>query len=58
MEYLHRQLTERIIGVYHEVYSTLGRGFFERIYHRAMLIALADAGLGLIRSGGRINYAA
>jgi len=45
MEYLHRQLTERIIGVYHEVYSTLGRGFFERIYHRAMLIALADAGL-------------
>lgn len=45
MEYLHQDVTERVIGAYHEVYGELGRGFLEKVYHKAMSIALRDAGL-------------
>jgi GxxExxY protein len=45
MEYLHQDLTAKIIGVYHDVYSELGHGFLEKLYRRAMLIAFRDAGL-------------
>ena len=38
-------LTRRIIGVYYDVYNELGFGFLESVYHEAMTIALADAGL-------------
>ncbi len=38
-------LTERIIGVFFEVYNELGAGFLEVVYRRAMALALHDAGL-------------
>jgi GxxExxY protein len=38
-------LTERIIGVYFDVYNELGHGFLESVYQAAMLIALGEAGL-------------
>jgi GxxExxY protein len=38
-------LTERIIGVFYEVYNELGVGFLESVYREAMLIALRQAGL-------------
>ncbi|MDB5307644.1 MAG: hypothetical protein JWO38_1846 [Gemmataceae bacterium] len=41
----HRELTERIIGVFFEVYNELGFGFLESVYHRALVIALRAAGL-------------
>jgi GxxExxY protein len=41
----HGELTERIIGVFFDVYNELGFGFLESVYHKSMLIALADAGL-------------
>jgi GxxExxY protein len=41
----HSKLTERIIGVSIEVVHELGAGFLEGVYHKAMLIALKDAGL-------------
>ena len=41
----HRDLTEKIIGAFFDVYRELGFGFLESVYHNAMLIALADAGL-------------
>lgn len=41
----HRELTERIIGVFYEVYNELGYGFLESVYHRALVIGLRDAGL-------------
>ena len=41
----HGQLTERIIGVFYEVYNELGREFLESVYEQDMLIALSDAGL-------------
>lgn len=41
----HGEITERIIGVFYDVYNELGFGFLEIVYHRAMLIALERAGL-------------
>src|SRR5262249_8650213 len=39
-EFLHEDLTERIIGVFYEVYNELGYGFLESVYHKAMAQAL------------------
>jgi GxxExxY protein len=41
----HDDLTKKIIGVFYEVYSELGSGFLESVYHEAMRLALAQAGL-------------
>jgi GxxExxY protein len=38
-------LTERIIGVFYEVYNELGFGFLESVYRESMRIALEQAGL-------------
>ena len=38
-------LTEKIIGVFYEVYNELGFGFLESVYREAMLIALKQAGV-------------
>jgi GxxExxY protein len=37
-------LTEKIIGVFYEVYNELGFGFLESVYREAMQIALRQAG--------------
>lgn len=44
-DFKHGELTEKVIGVFFDVYSELGFGFLESVYHKAMLVALADAGL-------------
>lgn len=36
----HRDLTERIIGSFYDVYNELGFGFLESVYHRSLLISL------------------
>jgi GxxExxY protein len=38
-------VTEKIIGVFYEVYNELGFGFLESVYREAMQIALGQAGL-------------
>ena len=38
-------LTEKIIGVFYEVYNELGFGFLESVYREAMRVALRQAGL-------------
>jgi GxxExxY protein len=45
MELLHGELTERIIGVYFDVYSELAFGFLERVCQTAIVIALRQDGL-------------
>lgn len=45
VKFPHRDLTERIIGCFYEVYNELGFGFLESVYHRAMKVALEAAGL-------------
>jgi len=46
---LHAALTEKILGVFFDVYNDLGGGFLESVYQQAMAIALADAGLEVER---------
>ncbi len=47
MELMHHDLTERIIGIYHDVYTELGYGFLERLYQQAMVIAMTESGLSV-----------
>lgn len=44
-------LTERIIGCAITVNRTLGAGFLEKVYERALCIELRDAGLYLPTGG-------
>ena len=41
------QITEKIIGAAYRVYNTLGAGFKEKIYQRAMVVALKQLGLAV-----------
>ena len=45
MENLHRELTERIIAAFYEVYNTLGTGFLEKVYERSLMIELELGGM-------------
>jgi GxxExxY protein len=42
---IHPELTEKIIGIFYEVYNELGHGFLESIYEEALSIALAAHGV-------------
>jgi|SRR5579872_5025541 GxxExxY protein len=48
----HRELTEKIIGVFYDVYNELGHGFLETIYEQALAIVLAQAGMKVERQVG------
>lgn len=41
---LHKQLTDKIIGVFYDVYNELGSGFLESVYEEAMMISLDSDG--------------
>ena len=41
----HADVTEKIIGVFYDVYNELGYGFLECVYEESLVIALTDAGL-------------
>ena len=41
----HEDLTKKIIGCAYNVYSTLGAGFLESVYRKALALALRDKGL-------------
>ncbi|MBI5945051.1 MAG: GxxExxY protein [Chloroflexi bacterium] len=43
--YKHSDLTEQIIGAFYAVYSTLGYGFLEDVYAKALVIELKKRGL-------------
>ena len=45
---LHSEVTEKILGVFFEVYNELGGGFLESVYHEALRIALGQAGLRVV----------
>ena len=42
---LHKDLTDRIISCFYQVYNDLGYGFLERVYQNALYYALIDEGL-------------
>ena len=45
MELLHADVTEKIIGSAFEVHKTLGYGFLEAVYKKAMQVELELAGI-------------
>lgn len=38
-------MTDKILGVFYDVYNELGHGFLESVYHRSLVMALEAAGL-------------
>lgn len=44
-EYIHADLTEKIIKAFYKVYNTLGYGFLEKVYENALYIELIEIGL-------------
>ncbi len=38
----HGELTEKLIGIFYEVYNELGHGFLEAVYGQAFSIALSE----------------
>jgi GxxExxY protein len=42
---LHSEVTEKILGIFFEVYNELGGGFLESVYQQALRIALSQVGL-------------
>jgi GxxExxY protein len=44
-----RDVTEKIIGIFYDVYNELGYGFLECVYEESLVIALHDAGLAANR---------
>jgi GxxExxY protein len=45
MEYLHSELSSKVIKAFYHVYNKLGYGFLEKVYENAMLIELKKSGL-------------
>lgn len=43
--YLHSELTEKIIGEAFKVYNKLGQGFLEKVYENALVKKLRDTGI-------------
>ncbi len=41
---LHKEITGKIIESFYKVYNTLGFGFLERVYEKALLIELTKIG--------------
>jgi GxxExxY protein len=41
----HADVTEKIIGIFYDVYNELGYGFLECVYEESLVIALYEAGL-------------
>lgn len=42
---IHKNITEKILKAFYKVYNTLGYGFLEKVYEKAMLIELKKLGL-------------
>jgi GxxExxY protein len=47
--YIHSDLTEKIIGCAYDVYNQLGFGFLEKVYENAMMIKLPQQGLKAVQ---------
>ena len=43
----HHDLTEKIIGVFFDVYNELGPGFLESVYQKSLIVALTAADLNV-----------
>jgi GxxExxY protein len=46
---MHAELTEKLIGIFYDVYNELGYGFLESVYEESLVIAIRQAGLKVDR---------
>lgn len=44
-ELQYKEITEKIIGCAYQVHNALGAGYYEKVYQRALEIAMTKAGL-------------
>ena len=44
----YEELTDKVINVFYKVYNTLGYGFLEKVYEKAMIIEFERMGLNYI----------
>ena len=44
MEALHKDLTDKIIGAFYDVYNVLGYGFLEKVYQNSLYLELRSRG--------------
>ena len=44
----HRELTQKIIGVFFDVYNELGHGFLESVYEKSLAVALSSVRLKVL----------
>ncbi|MBW7942851.1 MAG: GxxExxY protein [Candidatus Kuenenia stuttgartiensis] len=44
-ELLHKDITDKIIKAFYEVYNELGYGFLEKVYENAMMIEFKKEGI-------------
>jgi len=54
MELLHKELTDKVISVFYDVYNELGYGFLEKVYQNALFIELKSQGFN-VESQKQIN---
>ena len=45
MEFLHKNITDKIIKAFYKVYNELGFGFLEKVYENALYLELKTMGL-------------
>lgn len=43
----HEEITEKVIGIFYDVYNELGHGFLEAVYRESMVVALRQARLNV-----------
>jgi GxxExxY protein len=46
-EFLHKDITAKIIQAFYKVYNTLGYGFLEKVYENAIRIEISKSGLNV-----------
>jgi len=47
--FIHKEITDKVIKVFYEVYNDLGHGFLESVYERSLEIALNSLGFKVCR---------
>ena len=59
MELLHKELTDRILKAYFDVYNELGYGFLEKVYQNALFIELKSREFKVVAQKQiKVNYKA
>ncbi len=50
MDVLHKELTDKIISAYFDVYNELGYGFLEKVYQNSLFLELKARGFNVEKS--------